>query len=139
MFSAWGYDKKFKVPKHHWPWGSRWNMSYYTCPQYGEYWRGCSFHDLAIRLLEFTRDGAEGFPITVRFPVPGMLFYMKKTELYMSRGLAREFSSRLNKDLETFSSRSPRPEHRCIFLEGWGRGLVEELNIAWKVEKITIM
>ena len=61
--------------------------------------------------------------------MPSILFYIKKTELYILMGLACKFSSWLNEDLETFLSCSPRPEHRYIFLEGWGQGLVEELNI----------
>ena len=65
----------------------------------------------------------------VWFPIPSMLFYIKKTKLYILISLARKFSSWLNEDLETFLSYSPRPKYYYIFLKGYRQGLVKKLNI----------
>lgn len=64
---------------------------------------------------------------------------MKKTDMYTNMVYARAFSTRLNEDLESMLVRHPTPQDRCIFLEDWGPGLVEELGLVWRSETINIV
>lgn len=79
------------------------------------------------------------FPFLFRFSFKYMVLQMRQTVPYMAMRYAREFCKRLNEDLKTFLSRSPGPEDRYVFFESWGRRLVEELGLVWKLERITIV
>lgn len=79
------------------------------------------------------------FPFFVKFSFKYLVTQMRQTAPYMAMRYAREFSKVLKEDLKTFLSRSPAPEDRYVFFEGWGRRLVEELDLLWKLERITIV
>lgn len=79
------------------------------------------------------------YPVTIRFRLRFLLSRIKRTTTYTAMLYAREFAKLLDEDLETFLSRTPRPEDRHVFFEAWGRSLVEELGLVWKLERITIV
>jgi hypothetical protein len=79
------------------------------------------------------------FPVTVRFSLQNLVSGMQQTTLHTAMHYAREFCVLLNEDLDTFLERSPRFKDRFVFCEGWGRSLVEELRLVWKLQRIIIM
>lgn len=79
------------------------------------------------------------FPFFIRFYSKRLINAVQRTTYYKAMCYAREFSKLFKEDLKTFLSRTPRDEDRCVFLEGWGRHLVEELGLVWKFERITIV
>lgn len=83
--------------------------------------------------------GRKRFPITVRISLNLLLSRMTATTLYIAMCYARGFSNSLNEDLETILRRCLRPNDDFVFYEGWGRSLVEELGLSWRLEKVTIM
>lgn len=78
------------------------------------------------------------FPVTLRFSVDYLLPLIKETTMFEAMCHARDFSILLNEDFETPMARKPTPEDSFVFLD-WGRGLLNELGLVWKLERITIM
>lgn len=81
-------------------------------------------------------------PVTLRISLDllGLLFrHMKTLPIFDAMCRVREFSIHLDEDIETLMFRKPRIEDCCVFMEGWGQGLLDELGLVWKLERITIM
>ncbi|KAG6356452.1 hypothetical protein INS49_015840 [Diaporthe citri] len=79
------------------------------------------------------------FPVMLRFYVNYLLPLIKDTTMFRAMCYAREFNILLNEDFETPMARKPTPEDSCVFLEGWVRGLLDELGLLWSLERITIV
>lgn len=114
----------------------------YTYPivQDGEGWTKLRWFNLDMDIVQWNNrwDGID-YPITVRIRLRFLLSRIKRTTPYTAMLYAREFAKLLDEDLETFLSRTPRPEDRHVFFEAWGPSLVEELGLVWKPERITIV
>lgn len=114
----------------------------YTYPiiQDGEGWTRLNWSNTNSNPVEWSNLWNEtNYPFTVRFHLHFLLSRIKHTTPYTAMVYARGFAKLLDEDLETFLSRTPRPEDRHIFFEAWGRSLVEELGLVWKPERITIV
>lgn len=114
----------------------------YTYPivQDGEGWTTLHWFDPGMGDVEWDNlwDGIN-YPVTIRLRLHFLLSRIKRTTPYTAMFYAREFAKLLDEDLETFLSRTPRPEDRHVFFEAWGRSLIEELGLVWKLERITIV
>lgn len=114
----------------------------YTYPvlQDEEWWTRLNWSNSDLYSVEWDSLWDEtNYPVTVRFRLHFLLSRIKRTTPYTAMGYAREFAKLLDEDLETFLSRTPRPEDRHVFFEAWGPSLVEELVLVWKPERITIV
>lgn len=114
----------------------------YTYPiiQDGEGWTRLSWFNPTSNVVEWSSLWNEtNYPFTVRFRLHFLLSRIKRTTPYTAMVYAREFAKLLDEELETFLSRTPRPEDRHVFFEPWGPSLVKELGLVWKPERITIV
>lgn len=97
-----------------------------------------------VRLSQFDYEwkmlwSTTNLPVKFRFPVKDILSRMEKTTPCTAMRYAREYCKLRNEDFESFVHRSPSQDDLYVFAEGWGPRLVEELNLAWKFENITIV
>lgn len=97
-------------------------------------WTRLSQYDYEWQLLWNTTT----FPVKFRFSVWDIRSRMEQTTPYTAMRYAREYCKSQNQDLEGFVHRSPGPDDHYVFAEGWGPRLVQELNLAWRFEDITI-
>lgn len=144
LFSMWRFMKSRKlnsrqesISQHRLLWNSL-DVGYtYSLGQDAEEWTRLSLVEGDHGFETFSNS--KNFPVTVRFSLDPMLSGMKQTTLHEAMHYARQFSGLLNEDLEMFLKRTPRFKDRFVFFEGWGRSLVEELDLVWKLQRITIM
>lgn len=130
------------IGEGYWPQMSELLEVNYTYPiiQDGEGWTSLSWSDPDGNIDEWNDLWDENnYPFTMRFRLHFLLSRIKHTTPYTAMVYAREFAKLLDEDLETFLSRTPRPEDRHVFFEAWGPSLVEELGLVWKPERITIV
>lgn len=132
--------EKSKKQRHRYQsdWGEQLQVSYTHPPVLaGDDWKRTSLVTDDDEWNKFWDERT--FPFYFRFSFKHLVTNMRRTSLHRAMLYAREFSKLLNEDLKTVLSRGPRPGDQYVFREGWGRRLVQELGLVWKLETITIV
>lgn len=91
------------------------------------------------RDLRWTFGSPTRFPLVVRLPLDCLIFYLRKSELFVSMGHAREFSNQLNVSLDTWLGRKPGMKDCNIFTESSRvQDALEDMGIVCRMEQIAI-